>query len=473
MIVVRRLLTVVLIAVLAACASNNPNKPQRAKQLGYKQTFPFDPNRAPALDGVWSNTAYGLTLTFDGPAFEIYNRVSRFCWPERVPELRRAYLDTLTESSLFSDKSSVKFRREKGENELEFRPVADLPKDCVKEKTRLDVFDVFVDTMRQTYPHFERRGVMWTRTTADLRRGLKSIGSDEELLELITKATAGIGDPNLRIHGPGFVWSGEGSQSRQVDMLKVAFNRQDVITDFQNYRERWYEAIQSQIPGRLLGESATTRLNGNLIYGRMNGNIGYVYVADTTGTSADEWRDELELALSTLTGASSLVIDVSMVAGGNPRVMTDFAAMLVPRKTPLYLGKVNRIEDQRWGLAEAKERQVIKNKPVYIVTTEHTSGAGELLPLILRGLPGVRLIGETTRGALAQPWQKSLPNGWVVDLPIVIIADRKEAVFDGIGINPDFALELFSESQLTDAHWQGIVTLSALIQEGHFDRTGG
>ena len=463
----RVVLCLFVAVAVVACASSS-KRPQRAKQLRYEATFPYDAERDPSLDGVWSNAKYGVTVQFDGANFEIYNRVTQYCWPERVPALRTGYLEGMAESSLMSDKSMLRFRAGRGENEWEFRPIAGLPKDCTAEKDRLKVFDIVVDTMRQNYPNFERRGVMWTRTTADLRRSITSIDSDEELLDLITTATADIGDPQLRLHGPGFEWTGKGSQSRQFDMLKVAFDRQDVIGDFTEYQRRWYSAIQAQIPGSLIEGAATNRIDGNLIYGRMPGNIGYIYIADSSRASHDVWMAELETALGSLASASALILDVSMADAGSLRVMTDLAGRFVPKKEPLHLGKINRLADERWGVAASSSGQAFRGKQVFVVATNHTSGAAEMLPLILRGRSGVRLVGETTRGALTQPLQQSLPNGWVMDIPMVMVADVRENVYDGIGINPDFALELFSESQLTDAHWQAVQTLAALIREGHF-----
>ena len=464
------LLTAACLTIIA-CASSG-SQPRRAKQLSFEPTFPYDAERQPALDGVWSNAKHGVLVAFDGPKFDIYNRITQYCWPERVTALREGYLRSMAESSLMSDKSKLVFRQDRDATPWEFQPIAALPKGCDDPKSRLTVFDIFVDTMRQNYPHFERRGVRWTRTTANIRRELTSIDSDEALLALITRATVDIGDPNLRLRGPGFRWVGEGSASRQRDLLRVAFERQEVISDFDEYRGRWYQAIQAQIPPRLLQRDPQTRLDGNLVYGRMAGNVGYLYIADTTQADTATWMTEIETALKSLSTVSALIIDVSMVSGGNPAVLTGVASMLVPRKAALYSAKVHRIADEQWGIATSTHGQLVKNTPIYVVTTHHTSGAGELLPLVLRGLPGVRLIGETTRGALSQPLQVSLPNGWILDIPMVLTADRAQNLYDGVGISPDFALELFSESQLTDAHWQAITTLAALIQEGHFNRPG-
>ncbi|MEM1261534.1 MAG: S41 family peptidase [Pseudomonadota bacterium] len=468
--VVSRFILVAAVASLVACAGGS-SSPSRPKQLGFKETFPLDPEREPSLDGVWSNDKFGLMLEFEGEKLTIYNRVSRYCWPEEVAALNADYRAGLTEFNLMSDKSSVKFRRDRRAGEWPFQPAAGLPTSCEKPLDRLGTFDVFGDLMRQHYPHFERRQVLWTRTVADLRREVTKVANDDELLALITEATSKIGDPNLRITGPGFTWVGEDSGSRQTDMLKVAFNRQDVIEVFSDYEKRWYGAIQQQIPSRLLGGEFESRFDGNLVYGRMAGNLGYLYIAQTGSASAADWKDALEVALESLASSQSLIIDVSMSAGGSPDVMTHLVDLLMPRKTPMYLRKFNRVFDD-WVVTESTRKPLYGQKPIYVVTTNHTSGAAELVPLVLRQMGNVRLIGETTRGALNQTWLKSLPNGWVLHLPLVIVADRQENDFDGVGLQPDFALELFSESQLTDAHWQALQTLAALIGEGHFETYG-
>ncbi|MEM8984718.1 MAG: hypothetical protein AAGC71_17040, partial [Pseudomonadota bacterium] len=352
-----RICFVVTVASLLACASGS-SSPPRPKQLGFKETFPLDPEREPSLDGVWSNEKFGLMLEFAGENLTIYNRISRYCWPEQVAALNADYRTGLTEYSLMSDKSSVRFRRDRRAGEWLFQPSAGLPTSCQTPVDRLTTFDVFGDLMRQHYPHFDRRQVLWTRTVADLRRDVKDIPNDDELLALITSATQDLGDPNLKITGPGFSWQGEGSGSRQTEMLQVAFQRQEVIGVFADYEKRWYSAIQQQIPTRLLNGDAESRFDGNLVYGRMGDNLGYLYIARTDTASPTEWKDAIELALTALASSRSLIIDISMADRGSADVMTHLADLLVPRKTPMYLRKFNRIIDD-WVVTESTR------KPLY------------------------------------------------------------------------------------------------------------
>ncbi len=77
--------------------------------------------------------------------------------------------------------------------------------------------------------------------------------------------------------------------------------------------------------------------------------------------------------------------------------------------------------------------------PVVILMSNNTVSSGEELPLILKGLPYVTLLGDTSPGALSDIQMKSLPNGAVLGLPNEVVMSADGENYDARGIAPDVA----------------------------------
>lgn len=51
--------------------------------------------------------------------------------------------------------------------------------------------------------------------------------------------------------------------------------------------------------------------------------------------------------------------------------------------------------------------------------------------------PGVRFVGDTTRGGLVSPLIRELPNGWTYRLPHLLEYDVSRRTYEGVGMSPD------------------------------------
>jgi len=91
---------------------------------------------------------------------------------------------------------------------------------------------------------------------------------------------------------------------------------------------------------------------------------------------------------------------------------------------------------------------------------------GEITTLMLRQLPNVILVGGTTRGAFSTPLAKPLPNGWYLELSNEVFEDSEGHVFEGRGIPPVLAFDIYPEDAPVAGHKAAIERVVAMIEAG-------
>src|SRR5262249_10947331 len=97
--------------------------------------------------------------------------------------------------------------------------------------------------------------------------------------------------------------------------------------------------------------------------------------------------------------------------------------------------------------------------PVFLLTSDITLSAGEVLALYMRALPNVRHVGETTRDAFSDPTNKPLPNGWTLVLPSEIYRDPAGQTYEVRGLPPQRRLEVFPRNNLVGGHARAVLEL--------------
>jgi carboxyl-terminal processing protease len=102
--------------------------------------------------------------------------------------------------------------------------------------------------------------------------------------------------------------------------------------------------------------------------------------------------------------------------------------------------------------------------PVYLMTTDSTVSAGEIMTMSLRAQPNVTHVGQPTNGALSDILSKSLPNGWALNLSNEIYHDHEGELWEGRGILPDVPMEISNEIDLLDGHPAAVAAVVARIQ---------
>ncbi len=169
--------------------------------------------------------------------------------------------------------------------------------------------------------------------------------------------------------------------------------------------------------------------------GRMlEGDVGYVYLANFNSGSADSFIQEVDALVSQ--GAKGLIIDVRNDGGGYVNELTEILDYLLP-EGPIFTMK------PRWGfktITQSDEECI--GLPMVVMVNGGTYSAAELLAAQLRESAGAPIVGTLTSGKGYAQVTFDLPNGGGVGLSTSAYCTGGGHSLIGEGLTPDVELEL-------------------------------
>lgn len=176
--------------------------------------------------------------------------------------------------------------------------------------------------------------------------------------------------------------------------------------------------------------------------GRFDDGIGYILIATWDHKDAEALEAAYE-ALDDLSDTQALIVDVRFNAGGDEPLAQKFAGCFVERRV-VYAKHVYRWADAPGGFTKPQERALrpTKGRPKYrgkvaVLMGPYNMSSCEAFLLMMKQVPGCKLVGARSYGSSGNPQGYGLPNGVVVFLPSWKAMTPDGTVFEGVGIRPD------------------------------------
>jgi hypothetical protein len=203
----------------------------------------------------------------------------------------------------------------------------------------------------------------------------------------------------------------------------------------------------AHIKRRILAGKGHSGANDKLVWGRLEGGIGYLALMSCSGLSKDGGgradmaaiMASLDRALTGLVGAPGLIVDLRFNDGGWDRVGLALARHLTDKAVPAFTKQPVQsgvaLSPQQIEITPAPGRRY--TGPVAVLTSGITISAAEVALLGLRALPNTRSFGQTTYGALSDELYFRLPNGWRGQISNEIYRAADGRVYESVGIPPD------------------------------------
>lgn len=290
-------------------------------------------------------------------------------------------------------------------------------------------FESLWKTFNEKYAVFEQRNVDWDELYETYRPQVNDQTTDDELFEIITNLLSHLDDGHVSLlaEGKPFWSSHQEFRERPGDKL---FN---IFVVKNHYVGGNFKAISN-----------------NYFYGKINGDIGYLFVARLSGEKPifiDDFIEENQ-------NSKGIIIDLRHNAGGdftNGEVIASrfagqkslaFSATPKNGPGPHDFGETTDYFIEAEGPAQF-------NKPVIVITNRYTISAGENLLLYLKTSLNVVTIGENTAGAMGERIEKEMPNGWVYSITGQLITAADGNIYEGPGIPPDI-FSLNTEEELNN-----------------------
>ena len=280
-----------------------------------------------------------------------------------------------------------------------------------------DSFDVLADELDRYYSFFALKKINWRERMRAYQAVGQSAKTPDAFVAAVKPLLAELKDIHVAIESP------EGMAAvPHASKVNMNFNARSVA-------------------GKLRGVKQIGRMG---FVGRTEEGFGYVAI----GTLAADGKttEEMLAAFDSLLDAKGLIIDLRPNSGGSEPIAQQFVARLVAQPLP-YAANQFRVSDKYDELLTLGTRQVMPHEgrrfsgPVVGLIGPGCVSSGEGFALMLAALPGVKLIGQNTRGASGNPQPIVLPNGVTVRYSIWVPLQLDGKPFEGVGIAPDIRVE--------------------------------
>jgi hypothetical protein len=181
--------------------------------------------------------------------------------------------------------------------------------------------------------------------------------------------------------------------------------------------------------------------SGKLAYGMATPTVGYIRIL----TFEREWpTSEFDDALTAMTGATSLIIDVRDNGGGSAALGAEIAGRFANTATT-YARVRYRNGPSHSDFGAFIDRVVVPSGrrfsgSVYVLTNRRSLSASEDFVLAMKAAARATIVGDPTGGASGSPIVRELPNGWTYQYPEWIEYTLDNRTYEDIGLVPDVAV---------------------------------
>ncbi len=418
---------------------------------------------APAVHGLWRSRGYGYVVRIASDGLKLFHVAGDFCYADTRSERDP---DGMFVHFRFLRPDMVAFSGVPGQTQYVFGRIPALPQACT-DRTPWSpprVAALVAATFGDLYPSFAERGIDWQARSAAAVRSLNDKSSDATLFKTIEAMLAGVEDPHVELSAKvsGAERNLEPGEGVTLGRLRAAANGEGARAAAER---KWRDAYERGVLEAVLQGKGHQTANGRLFWGRV-ADIGYLNLRSVAGFTEQGSDDRsvldavLDQAMTAFRGARAAIVDISNNRGGYDGLAQHIAGRFANERklayTKIAFG-AQGVEPQPFHVEPSKRVRYIG--PVYLLTSDVTVSAGEILAMYLRALPNVVHVGGTTRGAFSDMIEKPLPNGWKLTLSAEVYRDPQGRSYEARGLPPQREFEVFPEGELTGGHARRVLAL--------------
>jgi len=423
------------------------------------------------LNGVWRSRGYGWLWVVQDGRVRTYEKSGTFC----IQSGDTRDISKLAKGlQISSDRRTIRAILDDPTYEFTFDAIEGLPAACTRkpDTSPVAVIDAVDQIFTAHYAFFPERKVDWPAVGRAARTRAAASNSDNELLEIVRQILAHFDDDHVslqaRLNNKRVVLNtGEGPALKWV-----ADHARREGVEFNDMLERWKKRVWTKdFENKLLGDSARIAGNGNIRYGLIDGDIGFLSIlsmddfASGDGDDAAALGEALNAALALFKEARAVIVDASINDGGQDILARQIAARFTEKRTLAYSKYAGDDPGARpQAIYVEPSDQPRYTGPVYLMTSNVTVSAAEIFTMAMRALPNVTHVGQTTRGSLSDVLTKRLPNGWKVTLSNEVYIDAAGKAWEGLGIPPQTPIQVFAQSEPPAAPLRAIEILVGCIR---------
>lgn len=281
------------------------------------------------------------------------------------------------------------------------------------------LFEDLWNDFDRNYANFDERNVDWQAQYDIYYPQVNATTTDDELYDILTQMLTVLNDGHVDFVAP----------DRKVFKSNIYMN--------QEQRDGLFNL--DLIKSNYLNNDFEEDTDGLNTYGFI-GNVGYwrmLWIHENL-LSTDKILDKFQ-------NADGLIIDLRNNGGGDMTYsfselgrLTDKEVFTHRSKTKNGSGKNDYTDWYEWNL---EPRAPYFNKPIVLITDHYTLSAAERTTIILKSLPNVTHVGDTTNGGLSTKIGRELANGWYYSIAPQKIEFIDGKSYEGVGFAPDIPVQ--------------------------------
>jgi len=339
-----------------------------------------------------------------------------------------------------------------------------MPAACSAEhdlKDPLYNFDVFCRYFADNYVGFAVRKIDVPAMQARYRARLNPSSSEDSLYAVLGAMVEEIDDPHVFLSNGKHGQEEKSYGSPNAHGLAAALQRASpglTTSEARAAARRVEDSLETAIRSQVLHGQFHLARRGRLLWGMLTPQVGYLRNSAAYGffdasMTREQMYEALDATLDTvftdLGQARSLVIDVTMNVGGARFILDSIARRVISKPVVAYRSRMRSPSGwtETFIQSLSPTRRPGFSGPVVVLISANTVSAGETLPLVLRGLPRVTIMGEPTLGAEGSFVTFGLPNGGEVGVSVEMLTTRDGTWFESRGIPPDVVARVFDPTR--------------------------
>jgi C-terminal processing protease CtpA/Prc len=307
-------------------------------------------------------------------------------------------------------------------------------------------FHAFCTAFEERYALFDVKQMNWGKLCDEYSKQINDRTTDDELFDVFQEMLQRLDDKHCYIYRFNELYfSGFGlSALNYYDLLSFDFRLP--TNDFSlNLIEDKY-LINSEKAMQLVSFLPPIGVRKVFTTGWLKDSVAYVHMTEMSNKSG-EVHEAINKFLQQYKDAKGYVIDIRDNIGGYSTPVKELAEYFTSEeqtyaisrlRNPDHIGEFK--EAEFWKISPGTNSNY-QRQPIAVLINENTQSAAELFALMMKTIPEVKLIGNTTSGVFADTHIGKLPNGWEYRLSCRKTNDRTDKVVEDIGIIPDTIID--------------------------------
>lgn len=418
-----------------------------------------------SIEGIWGSVGYGKILKIDSTTYKYFDITSISCIPSKGGELSEVENSIKLKNDTLTVKRGYSLYYYTRKNKF-----PDLCKKNTKDKNDpLYNFEVFAETYKDHYAYFELNNIDWDSLYKNAKGKIGPNTTEVELYLIIQEMIDNLKDNHGSIEPADEVY--ELAESLNVEEEEEEEHPKE-YGDFQ---------IAGLVAEHFLIEDLT-KDSWLINWGKMENNIGYIQIkamflyADLdlndslvkengfVSTYMDAFnnlnyeqqmteevagiRNIMSIIMNDLQETKFIIVDVRFNGGGQDVVALEILKHFNDNKKQIAFKKARHNGGYTKKTTIFLEpAQNPYTKPVYLLTSQQSASATDMMALASMELPQIKRIGSHTNGAISDALQKKLPNGWYFSLSNEVYTDLNNKHYENIGIPVDYEMNYPEDRQ--------------------------